>query len=202
MKRRSQALAVGRPRAFDPDQALEAAMQVFWKKGYEGASIEDLTQAMGINRPSMYATFGDKEALFRKVLDRYDQGPVAFVSAALEEKTARAVARKILSGTVALLSCPKNPHGCLMVQGALAAGDSARAACGELLSRRESGVALLRKRFRRARAEGDLPRSADPAALARFLATVMHGMSVQAASGATRKELQRVMALAMQAWPQ
>jgi len=198
----SRTASLGRPRAFDPEQALEAAMQVFWQKGYEGASLEELTHAMGINRPSMYATFGDKAALFRKALDRYATGPASFVHAALQEKTARAVAAKIMRGTVGLVAGAKTPHGCFMVQAALTGGDDSAPVCRELLTHRESGVTLIRKRLKRAKAEGDLPRTADPAALARYIATVIHGISVQAASGASRKELMKVVDLAMQAWPE
>src|SRR3977135_1973575 len=115
----------GRPREFDADQALDRALQVFWRKGYEGASLPDLTRAMGINRPSLYAAFGNKEALFRKALDSYHDGPAAFVRGALEEPTARAVVEALLRGTVDLLSSPRNPPGCLMVQGALSGGKTA-----------------------------------------------------------------------------
>src|SRR6266571_4767093 len=116
------AMPVGRPRAFDIDKALDRALRVFWRKGYEGATLSDLTKAMGINRPSLYAAFGNKEDLFRKALDRYAQGPAAYVREALSKPTARAVAQALLGGTVDLLTDPRNPHGCLMVQGTLACG--------------------------------------------------------------------------------
>src|SRR5579863_7556709 len=103
---------IGRPRAFDPDKALEAALQVFWRKGYEGTALSDLTAAMGINRPSIYATFGNKEALFRKVLDRYSERMTNYMGEALKEPTARAVAERLMAGTADLLSCPANPKGC------------------------------------------------------------------------------------------
>src|SRR5947207_11547368 len=99
----------GRPRAFDTDAALDAALAVFWRKGYEGASLTDLTAAMGINRPSLYAAFGSKEDLFRKALDRYAEGPAAYVREALEEPTARAVAERLLRGAAELLTNPRNP---------------------------------------------------------------------------------------------
>src|SRR2546423_6942052 len=126
MKRKSPAAArIGRPRGFDPDKALDRALQVFWRKGYEGASLSDLTGAMGINRPSLYAAFGNKEALFRRALDRYAAGPAAYAREALNEPTARAVAERLLGGAVDLLSDPRNPRGCLVVQGALACGEAA-----------------------------------------------------------------------------
>src|ERR1700686_4050790 len=101
---------LGRPRAFDPETALDRAMQVFWRKGYEGASLSDLTKAMRINRPSMYAAFGNKEALFRKALDRYSAGPICYIRAALEAPCARAVAEQLLKGTVAFLTDTRHPR--------------------------------------------------------------------------------------------
>jgi AcrR family transcriptional regulator len=194
-------MPVGRPRAFDIDKALDRALKVFWRKGYEGASLPDLTKAMGINRPSLYAAFGNKEELFRKALDRYAEGPAGYVEKALAEPTARAVAERLLAGTVDLLTDPRNPRGCLMVQGALACGTAAESVRRELIARRLAGEAAVRQRFERARADGDLPVAADPADLARYLVTVIRGMAVEAASGASRAELLRVAELALQAWP-
>ena len=191
----------GRPREFDVEKALDRALKVFWRKGYEGASLSQLTRAMGINRPSLYAAFGNKEALFRKALDRYAEGPAAYVREALDEPTARAVAERLLGGTIDVLTDPRNPRGCLMVQGALACGEAAESVRRELASRRASGEGALRRRFERARAEGDLPADSDPADLARYVATVIHGMSVQAAGEASREELRRVAEMALRAWP-
>jgi AcrR family transcriptional regulator len=186
---------------FDPEKALEAALRVFWMKGYEGTALSDLTAAMGINRPSIYATFGNKEALFRKALDRYSERMTNYATEALKEPTARAVAERLMMGTADLLSCPENPKGCLMVQGALACGDEADPIRKELISRRATGEAALRERFERAKVEGDLPAGADPGDLARYIMAVMHGMSVQAAGGASREQLQGVIDLALRAWP-
>ena len=193
---------LGRPRAFDPDKALEAALRMFWKKGYEGTALSDLTAAMGINRPSIYATFGNKEALFRKALDRYNSKMTGFTAEALKEPTARAVAERLMVGTADLLSCPGNPKGCLMVQGALACGEEADPIRRELISRRATGEAALRERFERAKVDGDLPVGAHPGDLARYVMAVMHGMSVQSAGGASREELQGVIDLSLRAWPQ
>jgi len=199
--KRQAASTVGRPRAFDVDKALGHALTVFWRKGYEGASLPDLTRAMGINRPSLYAAFGNKEALFRKTLDRYNDGPAAYVRDALEEPTARAVVEALLRGAVELLSCPRNPQGCLMVQGALSCGRTANPIRRELASRRAAGEAAIRRRFERAISDGDLPADTDAGDLARYVSTVMHGMAVQAAGGASRKELLRVVKMALRAWP-
>ena len=194
-------MATGRPRAFDVDEALDRALEVFWRKGYEGASLADLTAAMGVNRPSLYAAFGNKEALFRKALDRYVEGPAAYVRAALAEPTARRVAERLLGESVERLSDPRNPRGCLMVQGALACGEAAESVRRELVSRRAAGEEAVRKRFERAQADGDLPADCDPADVARYVVTVLRGMAVQAAGGAGREELRRVAAMAMRAWP-
>src|SRR2546422_11461457 len=99
VQRRKSAQPMGRPRAFDVEKALDLALRVFWEKGYEGTALSDLTEAMGINRPSLYAAFGNKEALFRKALDRYADGPASYVREALNEPTARAVVERLLRAT-------------------------------------------------------------------------------------------------------
>jgi AcrR family transcriptional regulator len=192
---------LGRPRAFDADRALDRALAVFWRNGYEGASLPALTKAMGINRPSLYAAFGNKQALFRKAVERYERGPASYAHKALKQPTARAVVEALLEGVVALLTNPRNPGGCLMVQGALACGENANRVRQELASLRAAGVAAVQRRFQRAIDQGDLPARADASALARFVATVTHGLAVQAASGASRKELLRVKDMFLRMWP-
>jgi AcrR family transcriptional regulator len=194
-------MPVGRPRAFDIDKALDGALKVFWRKGYEGASLPDLTEAMGINRPSLYAAFGNKEALFRKAIDRYINSNACHVREALAEPTARAVVERLLRASIDLVTDSRNPRGCFLVQSALACGDTADAIRREMIKRRAAGEADLRERFERALSEGDLPSGVDPADLARYVATVLHGMAVQAAGGASRDELRRVAAMALRAWP-
>jgi len=192
---------LGRPRAFDADVALERAMHVFWAKGYEGAALSDLTRAMRINRPSLYAAFGNKEQLFRKVLDRYASGPLAYFDKALEAPKARDVIEQILFGAAKMASDPRLPAGCLMVQGALACGDSAGSVQKEVAGRRAASEIALRRRLQRAKREGDLPRNADPAELARYVMTIVRGMAVQAAGGASCNQLRRVAQIALRAWP-
>jgi AcrR family transcriptional regulator len=191
----------GRPRSFDSQKALDAAMRVFWQKGFEGASLTALTRAMKINRPSLYAAFGDKQELFRKALARYAEGPTAYVRQALNQATARAVAEHLLRGAARALSDPRNPRGCLAIQGALVCGEASEPAREALISFRNTSKDLIGQRFRRAKLEGDLPPGCNASDLARYIATVMRGMSVDAASGATPEELRRVARTAMSAWP-
>ena len=191
----------GRPREFDVDLALDRALHVFWKSGYEGASLPELTKAMGINRPSLYAAFGNKEQLFRKAMDRYTAGQTAYACAALREPTARSVVERLLRGTVDALSDPRHPPGCLAVNGALSCSTAAEPVRQELSNRRLAAEGELRRRFERAAGEGDLPPGAVPADLARYIATVTQGMSVQATGGATREDLTKVVDLVLMAWP-
>jgi AcrR family transcriptional regulator len=191
----------GRVRQFDADEALDLALKVFWARGYEGATLPELTAAMGINRPSLYAAFGNKEQLFQKALERYQTGPQSFVGEALKRPTAREVAEAIFSGFVRMQRDRSGSRGCMIVSGALACGEEAEAVRRELARLRQATVAALRERFKQAVHEGDLPGGTDCATLARSVATVLNGLAVQAASGATEKELRQVAAVAMRAWP-
>ena len=191
----------GRPREFDADEALERALELFWRQGYEGTSLGQLTAAMGINRPSLYAAFGNKESLFRKALDRYVDAGMAFLRDALEEPTARRAIETLLRGYVALVTDPRTPAGCLTVNGALACGPDADSIRAELTARRLAGEAALRARLQRARKDGDLPADANPADLARYINTIAQGIAVQAAGGASRKQLDHVVDVALRAWP-
>src|SRR3984885_15394453 len=201
MKRGKSTRPMGRPRSFDLNKALDRALQVFWRKGYEGTSVSDLTKIMGVNRPSLYAAFGDKKALFRKALDRYLNGPAAYTQEALKEPTARVVVERLLQGAADLDTAPRNPGGCLMVQGALASGDASDSIREELVACRAAGEAALRRRFQRAKSEGDLSADTDPADLARYLATIIYGMAVQAAGGASRDKLQHVVEMTLRTLP-
>ncbi|EDY56596.1 MULTISPECIES: TetR/AcrR family transcriptional regulator [Streptomyces] len=191
----------GRPRAFDIDEALDRAVLVFWSKGFEGASLDDLTEAMGISRPSLYRAFGNKEDLFYKALERYTEGLTAYFAQALTEPTSRAVATAVLHGTVEAATVPGLPAGCLGVLGALATGDESRPVRDALIAWREEGIAHLTRRFQQAMDAGDLPPSTDPHLLALYLRTVANGIAVQAASGSSRPELLQVANLALGSWP-
>ncbi|MFG1686013.1 TetR/AcrR family transcriptional regulator [Nonomuraea sp. NPDC049269] len=198
---RKQSGPIGRPRKFDADEALERAVLTFWEHGYEGASTAHLADAMGISTTSMYAAFGNKEELFRKALERYTEGPSAYLAEALEEPTALGVATAILAGTVRTTTRPAQPHGCLGVQGALAASDSGREVRDLLVAWRNDSYSCVRERFQRAVDDGDLPPETDPGLLARYVTTLAFGIAVQAASGVGRDELQEMADAALRNWP-
>ena len=192
---------MGRPREFDVDDALGAALDVFWRKGYEGASLSDLTEAMGITRPSLYATYGNKENLFRKALDRYETTCLDFTCAALSASTAREVVERLLYGYADAQSGDAHPPGCLGTSAALVCSEAADPIRRELGARRLRMEGALQARLERARREGDLPGSLDPADLARYVMAVVQGMAVQAASGADRAALTGIAETALLAWP-
>lgn len=191
----------GRPPAFDYDEALEKALQLFWTHGYEGTSMAELMQAMGMNKPSIYAAFGNKEALFRKALQKYLSGPVAYAAEALKEPTASQVVEKFLTESVALLSRQDTPKGCLIVQGALSCGHGSALIHQELINYRRHFEDALKQRFDQAKASGDLNAEVNSADLAKYVATIHQGISVQATSGAGKKELMAVVRLALNNWP-
>ena len=193
-------MRTGRPREFDLERTLDRAVRVFWRQGYEGTAIADLTEALGINRPSLYAAFGNKESLFRQVLARYTEQRAAYLARALAEPTARATVEQLLRGAADATTGRGEPRGCLGVQGALATGPDSDPIRRALTGWRRSGEAALRARLATARDEGELPPEADAAALARYVGAVMYGMSVQAAGGASRTQLHRVVQLTMASW--
>jgi AcrR family transcriptional regulator len=195
------ALSRGRPREFCVDAALSAALRVFWSKGYEGASLTDLTEAMGVTRPSLYAAFGNKEELFRKALDLYDREKLAFMNVALDAPTARGVAERILNKALELQTGASDPKGCLAVISSLACGAEAESVKREVLARRATSEAAVQRRFERALEEGDLEPGADPAGLCLYLFAVVQGMAVLAGSGVPREKLERVVTTALAHWP-
>ena len=194
-------MAKGRPREFDTEKALDAALLLFWRQGYEGTSVAQLAKAMRINQPSLYAAFGNKQALFRRALTRYLQGPASYLPNALRQSTARGVVEQMFHGALDMVMDPKNPDGCLLVQGALASGPEGEPIRNELRLKRAAAEAAVRKRFEFARDHGDLAPRTDPAKLARFVITIIWGLSVQAAGGATRAQMREVTELALQRFP-
>lgn len=192
---------VGRPRAFDTDTALEKALEVFWRKGYDGTSLSDLTEAMGINKPSLYAAFGNKEQLFLKAIELYESRPCAFFMPALEKPTAYEVAQHMLFGAAANMANKDQPQGCVVIQGALSCSEAAAAVKEALINRRLEGQQKLLERFERAKAEGDLPATISAETLARYLGTVLQGMAIQANNGASSEQLRQVAEMTLLAFP-
>ncbi len=190
----------GRPRSFDREQALEHAMEVFWRKGFEAASLADLTEAMGINPPSLYAAFGDKERLFLEALDRYqakqgDSCPYA------EEPTAKGAIRRLLTYMADDLTCCTHPRGCMMVMAAATSSDCSPRMQAVLAKRRAEGRGKIRQRIELGVKEGELPPETDAGGLADFYLTIVSGMALQARDGASRKSLMATVESAMRAWP-
>jgi AcrR family transcriptional regulator len=183
------------------DTALEKALEVFWRKGYDGTSLSDLTEAMGINKPSLYAAFGNKEQLFLKAIEKYESRPCAFFLPALEKPTAYEVAEHMLYGAAMTMADQAHPQGCVVVQGALSCSEAAAAVKEALINRRLEGQQKLLQRFERAKTEGDLPASVDAETLAQYLGTVLQGMAIQANNGATPEQLRRVAEMTLLAFP-
>lgn len=191
----------GRPRAFDRGVALRRAMEVFWAKGYDRASLTDLTSAMGINSPSLYAAFGSKEALFEEAVTLYGEVEgVDIWNAIAQGRTARESVAGFLHSTAVAFTQPGKPAGCLIVLGALNSGDTSESACSVLRAIRAQNVSMLRERLDRAISEGDLPAGLDTQAIAFFYVTVQQGMSIQARDGASREILQAIADGAMASW--
>ncbi|WP_327291873.1 TetR/AcrR family transcriptional regulator [Streptomyces sp. NBC_01198] len=186
----------GRPRSFDAETALDRALEVFWRHGYEGTSLTDLTAAMDINRPSLYAAFGNKEELFGKVLARYLDGPGGYTTDALDAPTGREVIERLIHGAVDLTAGEGRPHGCLCVNSVHARGPDAHAVRQDAVAVRETAEAALRGRLEKAT---DLPSGYEPAALAALVHTITDGIAVQAAAGRSHDDLRQVADLALRA---
>lgn len=191
----------GRPREFCTDAALAAALRVFWSKGYDGASMADLTEAMGITRPSLYAAFGNKEALFHKALDLYEAEKLEYTRLALEQPTARGVAECFMRGALAMQTSHDGPKGCLGVISAVACSPEAESIKADVIARRASSQAALIERFEQAKRDGDLPAHIDVLGLTSYLYALLQGMAVQAGSGASRIDLERLVDTSLAIWP-
>ncbi|TDV34908.1 TetR/AcrR family transcriptional regulator [Actinophytocola oryzae] len=192
----------GRPRSFDPDTALRTALDLFWAQGYEGTSLNDLAKAMGIASASIYACFGSKEELFRKVMALYGRTSGDLPRRALRElPTARAAVHAMLRATAEVITGPDTPHYCMLVLTAPTGAVENHSVREYLADRRRDQHTTIRDRLARGVADGDL--TAAPATLdtiARYYTTVVQGLSVQARDGATRAELETVITCAMAAW--
>ena len=184
----------GRPQKFVNDDALHQAIEVFWMHGYEGTSLSNLTNALNMNRPSIYAAFGNKHELFSLSLQTYIDEQLAFVDEAIKQETLSEVIEMLFNKQIDLLSEKK--RGCMLVQAALSCGEESQAIKDELTEQRRTLEGKLRKRFQMAQLKKDTSSSESPAAAAKYIATIYQGLSVQAASGATKKELTEVAELA------
>lgn len=192
----------GRPRAFDRDAALREAMYVFWRRGYEGASIGDLTAAMGINSPSLYAAFGCKEALFREAVGLYGRTHGGLTGRALaEEPTARESIERMLRDNARAFTEPELPSGCMVVHAATNFAVANQGVHDFLVEQRRGNNQSILDRIRRGQSEGDVGAEADADAMALFYETVLYGLSVQARDGVGAGELKSVVDSAMLAWP-
>jgi AcrR family transcriptional regulator len=189
----------GRPREFDVEEALAAALRVFWEKGYEGASLTDLTEAMGITRPSLYAAFGNKEALFKRALDLYEKEKLAYVRRALDAPTARGVAQRLLEGAIETITgeCP----GCLGVIVSVSCGSTESPIQQDVRARTQSARAAMVERLQRAIDEGDFTLPVGAEAITQYLLAVLQGLAVQAGTGAPREQLQQVADATLAIWP-
>ncbi|HET7715594.1 MAG TPA: TetR/AcrR family transcriptional regulator [Bauldia sp.] len=192
----------GRPATFDRDEALRGAMEVFWARGYEGATLEDLQAAMGgISPPSLYNAFGSKEALFKEVVDLFMATVGAPAAQALAgEQTAREAIEGMLRRSAEAFSMPGKPHGCLVALGATNCAPANKGPQDYLLAIRRRTPGLIKQRLDRAVAEGELPAGLDTGAVAAFYTTIAHGLGIRAGDGASRRELMAAVDGAMAAW--
>ena len=194
-------MVMGRPREFNVDTALDAALRVFWRNGYDGASLTEITRSIGITKPSLYAAFGNKEQLFWKALERYVDGPASYYRRALSQSTARKVVDCLLRDAAEAMTSPNSPPGCLVVQGALGCGGTSKSIKSKLIALRLEAEDELRLRFERAIADNDLLETCSASDLARYILTVLQGMAIQATGGAPRADLKKTADIALRHWP-
>ena len=187
----------GRPIGFDQDAALEAAMLLFWERGYEGTSMADLTKAMGLNPSSIYAVFGDKHALFSTAVRRYMEIRAQYATKALEEPTLRRVVRALFDNTVAFLTTPGHPPTCMTLAGAAGCSVEAKPARDLMTEIRKQNQIAIRQRLLKARKSGEFPKGTNVDDYTRYLSSIIAGLSIQAANGSTKQELKRTAKMAL-----
>jgi AcrR family transcriptional regulator len=201
MKTVASTKILGRPRKFDKELALDTALQVFMQKGYEATSLTDITEALGINRPSVYAAFGNKEELFAQALAKYNQGPIAYLNDVLSEKTSRDVVKEMLMKSVELLTCAEQSRACLAIQSSMSSELAAAGIQQNIVAGLHQIEMNIKNRFDQAIAEGDLPKDTDSWLLTKYVTTIHKGLSIQASNGASAEELRGVVEITMKSWP-
>jgi AcrR family transcriptional regulator len=187
----------GRPIGFDKDAALEAAMLLFWERGYEGTSMADLTQATGLNPSSIYAAFGDKHVLFQLAVKRYMEMRAQYAGKALEEPTLEKVVRALFDSTVAFFTAPGHPATCMTMSGAVGCSEEATPARDLMMEIRKQNEAAMRERFLQARKSGELSKDVNVDDYTRYLSSILAGLSIRAANGSTKAELKRTAQMAL-----
>ena len=187
----------GRPISFDKEAALEAAMLLFWERGYEGTSMADLTQTMGLNPSSIYAAFGDKHALFQLAVKRYVKKRAIYAARALEEPTLEKFIRALFSNTVEFLTTPGHPPTCMTLTGAVGCSRDATPARDLMTAIRKQNELALRKRLLKARKSGELSKDINVDDYTRYLSSILAGLSIQAANGSTKAQLKRTAQMAL-----
>ena len=188
----------GRPISFDKDAALEAAMLLFWERGFEGTSMADLIQAMGLNPSSIYAAFGDKHALFSLAVERYMDSRAQYAVKALEEPTLERVVRALFENTVAFLTATGHPPTCMTLAGAMGASVDAAPARDLMTEIRKQNEVAMRDRLIKARKSGELAKDVNVDDYTRYLSSILAGLSIQSANGSTKAELKRTAQMALQ----
>jgi AcrR family transcriptional regulator len=179
---------------------VDSALELFIRKGYEGAALGELTEAMGINPPSLYAAFGSKEGLFLRAVEAYSDRVTVSMVNSLDRPTAYASLEALMHSAADFYTDPSRPPGCLFIQGGLAASDRAEPARTELARRRAANTRLVQERLERAAREGDTTVAGDPARIARYASTVNNGIAVLAADGVTREQLHETVDTALLAF--
>jgi AcrR family transcriptional regulator len=187
----------GRPISFDKEVALEAAMLLFWERGFEGTSMADLTQAMGLNPSSIYAAFGDKHALFQLAVERYLDSRAQYAVRALEEPTLKRVIRALFDNTVAFLTAPGHPPTCMTLAGAMGTSVDSTPARDLMTEIRKQNEAAIRERLLEARKNGELSKDINVDDYTRYLSSILAGLSIQSANGSTKAELKRTAQMAL-----
>jgi len=191
----------GRPRKFDKEVALEIALDLFRRKGFDNTSLEDLTSALNVNKPSLYAAFGNKEQLFQEVLEAYISGPTAYFYEVLNERSSKEVVRKLLTRSIELLFYNESPYGCLIVMSTASEELRKTGIQQKLVSALKEHQQKLAECFEQAKIKGELEKTADPKQLAMYVVTLHKGLSLQAINDSTKQELLALVDQVVELWP-